>query len=655
MYYCGSHRVCGPTDNILFASWIDGARRPDEWVMTLVRNAEAEAPMADRTDIGALSEQLEQITNRAEKLEARFADALAKIHPEYHESARNLVHYVALRRVDIRELQEQLEYLGLSSLGRAEKDVMSTIRAIRHALGKISDGTDYDLDENRRNLEQSNQRLRAHIDDFLGAKADGRDVRIMVTLPEEAADDFQLVNDMLVSGMDIARINCGHDSEDTWSRMVENVERAKKETGRSCKIVMDLAGPKLRTGDLLPGPGVIRLRPKRDSRGWVVTPRRLYFVPEDARWSTKKRPAIPVPRECIECAEVGDLIRFRDTRGKKRKLEVDRKTEKGLRLTCYKTAYIATGTKLILERRNSQEKAAFRVGPLPPVVEPIVLNEGDTLVLHRDSTPGEPAVIDSDDAIVKPAHIACRQPEVFRFIAAGDPISLNDGKIEGIVKSASESELLVEITHAKATGSRLRADKGINFPKSDIALFGLTETDKANLEFVVKNADAVSLSFVRKPEDIIALQEELKNHPSRRLGIVIKIETVKAFKDLPRLLLTTMRHYPAGVMIARGDLAVECGWERLAEIQEEILWMCEAAQVPVIWATEVLERETKKGRPSRAEITDAAMSQRADCVMLNKGPHILAAIQMLDNILRRMQDHQQKKTPKLRKLSITDI
>ncbi len=160
---------------------------------------------------------------------------------------------------------------------------------------------------------------------------------------------------------------------------------------------------------------------------------------------------------------------------------------------------------------------------------------------------------------------------------------------------------------------------------------------------------------MRKPTDIIALQNELKKYQSTGLGIVIKIETVKAFKDLPRLLLTAMRHYPAAVMIARGDLAVECGWERLAEIQEEILWMCEAAQVPVIWATEVLDRETKKGRPSRAEITDAAMSQRADCVMLNKGPHILAAIHMLDNILRRMQDHQQKKSPKLRKLSITEI
>lgn len=611
--------------------------------------------MANGIDIDALNEQLGIITERAEELESRFADELAQVHPNFEESARNLVHYVALRHVDIRDIQEQLSFLGLSSLGRAEKNVMSSILMVRSALQKISTGEDYDIEEGHRNLEQSAHRLQTHIDDILGSDADGRDVRIMVTLPEEAAREYELVRDLIKSGMNIARINCAHDSEPVWLGMIENIRRAKKEAGRSCRILMDLAGPKIRTGDLQPSRGVLRIRPKRNSQGRMIAPRRVAFVSEHTRWIPKKSVVIPVSQECLDYAEVGDVVRFRDARGKKRKMEVVRKNEKGLRLLCYKSSYMGSETRLTVQRNASGETAEFRVGKLPPIEEPLLLNEGDTLLLHRDSIPGEPAVFDSEGTIVEPAHIACRQPEVFRFISAGDPISLNDGKIQGIVRSSTDEELRVEITHAKPAGSRLRADKGINFPKSDIELLGLTETDRANLEFVAKHADAVSLSFVRKPTDIVALQNELKKYPSRKLGIVIKIETVKAFKDLPRLLLTAMRHYPAAVMIARGDLAVECGWERLAEIQEEILWMCEAAQVPVIWATEVLDRETRKGRPSRAEITDAAMSQRADCVMLNKGPHILAAIHMLDNILRRMQDHQQKKTPKLRKLSITEI
>ncbi len=108
-------------------------------------------------------------------------------------------------------------------------------------------------------------------------------------------------------------------------------------------------------------------------------------------------------------------------------------------------------------------------------------------------------------------------------------------------------------------------------------------------------------------------------------------------------------------MVARGDLAVEVGYERLAEVQEEILWLCEAAHVPVIWATQVLETLAQQGIPSRSEVTDAAMSERADCVMLNKGPHVVDAVRFLADVLQRMQLHQEKKRAMLRRLSISEI
>jgi pyruvate kinase len=103
-------------------------------------------------------------------------------------------------------------------------------------------------------------------------------------------------------------------------------------------------------------------------------------------------------------------------------------------------------------------------------------------------------------------------------------------------------------------------------------------------------------------------------------------------------------------MIARGDLAVEIGWNDMVLVQEEILRICEAAHVPDIWATQVLENMAKKGTPSRAEITDAGMSQRAECVMLNKGAQITKAIKMLDKILRNMQEIQKKKESALPQL-----
>src|SRR5262249_21303737 len=139
---------------------------------------------------------------------------------------------------------------------------------------------------------------------------------------------------------------------------------------------------------------------------------------------------------------------------------------------------------------------------------------------------------------------------------------------------------------------------------------------------------------------------------NRQSAMVLKIETQRGFENLPDLLLTAMRAPCCGVMIARGDLAVECGFERLAEVQEEILWICEAAHVPVIWARQVLDTLAKQELPSRPEIRDAAMGHRAECVMLNKGPHMVSAVGVLDDILRRMQAHQAKKRAMLRELRL---
>ena len=221
---------------------------------------------------------------------------------------------------------------------------------------------------------------------------------------------------------------------------------------------------------------------------------------------------------------------------------------------------------------------------------------------------------------------------------------LDDGRISGEVVSVNPIALGLRIDHAADTGSRLRAGKGVNVPDALLPISALTAKDIADLSTVVELADMVEMSFVRDPSDIEQLLDELSRLGDDSLGIVLKIETRQAFEHLPQLLLTVMRRPRVGVMIARGDLAVECGYERLAELQEEILWLCEAAHLPVIWATQVLEQLAKTGNPSRAEISDAAMSERAECVMLNKGPYINDTVTVLDNVLRRMADHHYKKT-----------
>jgi pyruvate kinase len=145
----------------------------------------------------------------------------------------------------------------------------------------------------------------------------------------------------------------------------------------------------------------------------------------------------------------------------------------------------------------------------------------------------------------------------------------------------------VQIAQAGRNGSRLAADKGINLPDSDLTFSALQDKDLRDLEFVAAHADLVGLSFVHHPDEVTAVRKELSGLGRSDLGIILKIETRRAFERLPQLLLAALRHMPAGVMVARGDLGVEMGFDRLAEVQEEILWLCEAAHLLVIWATQV--------------------------------------------------------------------
>ena len=209
--------------------------------------------------------------------------------------------------------------------------------------------------------------------------------------------------------------------------------------------------------------------------------------------------------------------------------------------------------------------------------------------------------------------------ELFADAKPGQRVWLDDGKIGGVVTAVGDGELTLEVLSSGATATKLRAEKGINVPDTRLSISTLTVDDIENLEYVKEHADIVSMSFVRSAEDVKDLLDRLDRADDHSLDIVLKIETVAAFESLPQVLLELMRWENVGIMIARGDLAVEAGFERLAEVQEEILWLCEAAHVPVTWAAQVLDTLARTGLASRAEITDAAMAERAECVMFEQG------------------------------------
>jgi pyruvate kinase len=582
---------------------------------------------------------------------------LDEVHANYRDSARNLLHYLALRRRDLRPLQLRLASLGLSSLGRAESHVLTTVNAVLEVLHRLA-GRPWQppLQEEGIITFADGQRLLAeHTDALLGPATPGRGVRIMVTMPSEARDDYTVVYNLLKQGMDCMRINCAHDDAAAWARMIEHLRRAEQSLGRSCRIMMDLAGPKLRTGPLEPGPAVVRIRPRRDGYGRVVAPARVWLTSEPASHSPPS-PAdacLPVPATWLARLRAGERVKFTDARDARRTFTIVDVTDRGCWAEATQTAYIVSGTLLQHARGIAEgDERKAPVGELPPGENAISLQQGDMLILTRDLKLGRPATYDSGGRILTPAVIGCTIPEVFDDVRSGEAIWFDDGKIGGVIEKIEADQVLVRITQARLRGGKLRADKGINLPESPLRLSALTAEDLEALSFVAEHADVVELSFASNVRDVELLQQHLARRGNGQPSIVLKIETRRGFENLPDMLLTAMRAPCCGVMIARGDLAVECGFERLAEVQEEILWICEAAHVPVIWATQVLETLAREGMPSRAEITDAAMGHRAECVMLNKGPHVLSAVRVLDDILRRMQAHQAKKLAMLRELHL---
>jgi pyruvate kinase len=445
-------------------------------------------------------------------------------------SARNLLQYLALRGHDLRDLQDRLAALGLSSLGSSEGHVEASVDAVLDALCAIA-GRPL---ESRSGSEpigfaRSRDLLAVRTAALLGPISRDRPTRIMVTMPAEAATDAGLVREMLVAGMDCMRINCAHDSAPEWHAMRDNLRLAEDETRRTARLLVDLPGPKLRTGPLA------------------------------AQAASDRK---------------GDYLRLRI---------------------------------------------------------------GDRLLLTR------PADVTAPQPGEGPAQIGCSLPEAFAATRSGHHVWLDDGKLGGVVEAVDRDSIELRITSAGPKGAKLRAGKGINLPDAEleIDLLGSHSTDA--LCFAAECADIVGLSFVSHVHEVQRVNEYLDQRGRPEIGMILKIEARRAFEHLPGMLLAALGgQRPAGVMIARGDLAVECGYERLAEVQEEILWLCQAAHVPVIWATQVLDQLAKTGRPSRAEITDAAMGVHAECVMLNKGPRIVEAISVLDDILRRMDRHHHK-------------
>lgn len=600
--------------------------------------------------IEGLIAKIELILEAVKTSENAAGHILSELHPIYQESARNLIHYTTFRQFDLRSIQKKLQNLGFTRLANAEGHIISSLIKTRFNLYHLLDKTPNGAIKSGLSIKKTKKLLANHTKELFG-KRKGRRVRIMVTQPTEAAFNYQMVLDMVKNGMNCARVNCAHDGPEIWKKIIANVKQASIEMEKDVKIAMDLAGPKIRTGNITPGPKIKKFSPKRDVMGNVIKPALLIFVPKVGKDSSPN--SLPLPKEWLQNLSIGDKLILKDTRNKKRKLVVLHATANEVHAYCSKTTYINTGT--LIQHKNKELNDVAVVGKLPTTEQSILLKTNDLLIVTKANVLGNSAVFDKDDNLIKNANISCQVPGIFDRIKKGDTILFDDGKIEGRIESIFTDYFEVYITRASLKGLKLKAEKGINFPTTNFGISGLTTKDKVDLEFVAKHADIVNFSFVNSKNDVEELLTELEKRGAvNKLSIILKIETRFAFDNLVEILLAAMKVRYIGVMIARGDLAVETGWDSIGKAQEGILTLCGAAHVPVVWATQVLENFAKNGLPSRSEITDTVNSLQSECVMLNKGPYINEVLQLLNKILSQMEQFHDKKElmlPKIGKLS----
>jgi len=225
-----------------------------------------------------VSATIEEIIRKAKNMEEIYERELSLVHPIFEKSATNLLHYLAFRTFNIDRLQLKLMNLGLPSLSNIESHVMRSLFNLKNILHHLLDLEEVANPKGYVSFKKSNRIMRKNNKLLFGYKSKKRRTRIMVTLPTQAAKDPLFVRKLIMLGMNCARINCAHGDPEIWAQMVDNIQNANKKLQKKCKIAMDLAGPKLRSGQMISGPKVIKIKPRRDDLGNIIQPAHIWII-----------------------------------------------------------------------------------------------------------------------------------------------------------------------------------------------------------------------------------------------------------------------------------------------------------------------------------------------------------------------------------------
>jgi pyruvate kinase len=268
----------------------------------------------------------------------------------------------------------------------------------------------------------------------------------------------------------------------------------------------------------------------------------------------------------------------------------------------------------------------IRTGSLESAFQRLVRGRSVVLVPSRGPGSGPKGVNE----------IEVSHPELIEALRPGDRVLLDDGRIELVVRRLDPGSAACSVVRGGLLGER----KGVSVPGRSLPLPALTPKDIEDLKLAVElGVDYLALSFVRRPEDVIACQERLRSLGCRA-GVIAKLEKLEAIRNLEEIL-----EVADAVMVARGDLGVELKLGDLPAVQKDVIDRANRAGVPVITATEMLESMVTSNRPTRAEASDVANAiwDGTDAVMLSQetsiGAHPVEAVRAMARICISAQKH----------------
>lgn len=552
-----------------------------------------------------------------------------------NKSLDNLNAYVKLRSLDISELQNQLTNIGLSSLGRAQSCVINSLNQDIFILSRLlqKEYKQTSTDVEAINFEEA-KAIMIENSKVFGRVQDNFKTKVMVTLPSEAKDSPQLIADLMANGTSVFRINTAHDDANAWNTMARYIQQENKKQNRNVKIYVDLAGPKNRTGSIKKVFNPFKIGSWREPQFVEILP----FSNKEAFTQKAQISTLVVSDEFFNICKDASKLKIDDFDRETAQHYHIVKEDGKIFINADKKITIFKNTTLKVSNKHLKSKSNLYNFWLEP--EEIRVFKDDLVIITNQDIEGSKEFVYNDKEYA--GIIGTTNKEVFHFIKVDDEIFIDDGKIGLTIVEKNDLGVVCKVFLAKENGTVIKEEKGINFPNTDLDISAITDVDERNFEDIVDFADIIGLSFAQTDADIKKLQNMLTKKGKTSTAIAPKIETKTALENLPKILRELLLWDNYALMIARGDLAIEVGFDNLPYIQDEIFGICEAAHIPVIYATQILENKMKNNLPTRAEVTDAANAQRADCIMLNKGPYVVDTVIAVKNILRNIHKLHQK-------------